>query len=191
MFAALVDPIRQQSHSWASHFLSPAGKQVILQSILTAVLAYTMSCFKLPAFLCKKIQSILTCFWWDDKPDTWKNVVGHLVFAYAPKGWRRPWFQRYWVVQWLSLSKDKQAHPPLFTISLCMHSIRKVLTGFLLYGVCFTDNVLAWLEMFQDTYHRCFVGISIAVEALAFRMSIPLQFLQVTLTSRCTWIYKS
>jgi len=28
-----------------------------------------MSCFKIPLSLCKRIQSILTRFWWDSKPD--------------------------------------------------------------------------------------------------------------------------
>ncbi|KAL9286214.1 hypothetical protein AtEden1_Chr4g0283521 [Arabidopsis thaliana] len=31
--------------------------------------SYAMMCFKLPASLCKQIQSVLTRFWWDSKPD--------------------------------------------------------------------------------------------------------------------------
>lgn len=31
-----------------------------------------MSCFKLPASLCKQIQSLLTRFWWDANPETRK-----------------------------------------------------------------------------------------------------------------------
>lgn len=38
----------------------------MLQSVLTPIPSYSMSCFKLPISLCKRIQSALTRFWWDD-----------------------------------------------------------------------------------------------------------------------------
>ncbi|KAG7537667.1 Ribonuclease H domain [Arabidopsis suecica] len=69
IFTSIVDRIRQRSHSWTSRFLSAAGKQILLKSVLAAMPLYAMSCFKLPLSLCKRIQSILTRFWWDDKPD--------------------------------------------------------------------------------------------------------------------------
>lgn len=72
IFAALVDRIRQRSHSWTTRFLSGAGKLVLLKSVLTALSTYFMSCFKLPVSLCKQIQSILTRFWWDASPSVKK-----------------------------------------------------------------------------------------------------------------------
>lgn len=69
IFASLVDRIRQKSHSWSSRFLSPAGKQVLLKSVFSSMPSYSTPCFKLPKSLCKQIQSLLTRFWWDDKPD--------------------------------------------------------------------------------------------------------------------------
>lgn len=68
IFSSIVDKIRQRAHSWSSRFLSGAGKQVLLKSILTAMPSYVMSCFKLPSSLCKQIQSVLLRFWWDEKP---------------------------------------------------------------------------------------------------------------------------
>lgn len=68
IFSSIVDKIRQRAHSWSSRFLSGAGKQVLLKSILTAMPSYAMSCFKLPSSLCKQIQSVLLRFWWDEKP---------------------------------------------------------------------------------------------------------------------------
>lgn len=44
----------------------------MLQSILSPVPSYSMTCFKLPGSLCKKIQSALTRFWWDDNSGTQK-----------------------------------------------------------------------------------------------------------------------
>ncbi|WZZ92349.1 hypothetical protein YC2023_120928 [Brassica napus] len=68
IFAALVDRIRQKSHSWTTRFLSGAGKMVLLKSVLAAMPSYSMSCFKLPNSLVKQLQSILTRFWWDLSP---------------------------------------------------------------------------------------------------------------------------
>lgn len=69
IFTGIGDRIRQRDLSWSSRFLSSAGKQVLLKSVLTSLPSYAMSCFKLPTSLCKWIQSVLTRFWWDDKPD--------------------------------------------------------------------------------------------------------------------------
>lgn len=45
IFTGLVDKVRQRSHSWTTRTLSGAGKQVLLQSVLSALPTYTMSCF--------------------------------------------------------------------------------------------------------------------------------------------------
>ncbi|CAA7018071.1 unnamed protein product [Microthlaspi erraticum] len=69
LFTAIVDRIRQKAASWSSRRLSIAGKLVMLKSVLSAMPTYTMSCFKLPQSLCKRIQSALTRFWWDSSPE--------------------------------------------------------------------------------------------------------------------------
>lgn len=78
----IVDRIRQKACSWSSKFLSLAGKVIMLKSVLAAMPSYTMSCFKLPNSLYKRIQSALTRFWWDDKMDkkkmcwvSWKKLT--------------------------------------------------------------------------------------------------------------------
>ena len=69
VFTGMVDNIRQRSQSWTIRFLSGAGKHVMLQSVLTSLPTYSMSTFKIPSSLCRRIQSILTTFWWDSSPD--------------------------------------------------------------------------------------------------------------------------
>jgi len=69
LFTAIVDRIKQRALSWSSRFLSSAGKLTMLKSVLSTMPTYTMSCFQLPLSLCKRIQSTLTRFWWDSKPD--------------------------------------------------------------------------------------------------------------------------
>ena len=69
LFSGVVDKIRQKACSLSTKRLSVAGKLVMLKSILAAMPTHTMSCFKLPMSMVKRIQSALTRFWWDSKPD--------------------------------------------------------------------------------------------------------------------------
>lgn len=69
LFSHIVDRIRQKAVNWSSKFLSQAGKMILLKAVLASMPTYTMSCFKLPAGLCKRIQSALTRFWWDKNID--------------------------------------------------------------------------------------------------------------------------
>lgn len=82
MFSMIVDRIKQRALSWSSRFLSSAGKLILLKSVLAAMPTYTMTCFKLPASLCKRIQSALTRFWWDSNSEkkkmcwiSWKKMT--------------------------------------------------------------------------------------------------------------------
>ncbi|XP_048633020.1 uncharacterized protein LOC125607204 [Brassica napus] len=72
IFAEIVDRIRQKAHGWTARYLSTAGKMVLLKTVLAVMPTYAMSCFKLPKSLCKQIQSVLTRFWWDAKPEVKK-----------------------------------------------------------------------------------------------------------------------
>lgn len=72
IFSSIVDKIKQKARGWSNKFLSSAGKMVMLQSVLSAVPSYSMTYFELPVSLCKRIQSTITRFWWDNNPDTKK-----------------------------------------------------------------------------------------------------------------------
>lgn len=65
LFASIVDRIKQKACGWSNRHLSAAGKLVMLQSVLTPIPSHSMSCFKLPVSLCKRIQSAFLRFWWD------------------------------------------------------------------------------------------------------------------------------
>ncbi|WZZ22713.1 hypothetical protein YC2023_124100 [Brassica napus] len=65
LFSSIVDRIKQKARGWTNKFLSTAGKLVMLQSVLSAIPSYPMTCFSLPVSLCKRIQSALTRYWWD------------------------------------------------------------------------------------------------------------------------------
>lgn len=65
MFASIVDRIQQRVVCYSSRQLSPTGKLTLLKPVLTAIPTFAMTCFLLPISLCKKIQSVMTLFWWD------------------------------------------------------------------------------------------------------------------------------
>ena len=67
LFASIVDRMQQKSLNWSNCFLSMAGKATMLQSVLSPLPNFAMTCFELPVSLCKRIQSVLTGFWWDLK----------------------------------------------------------------------------------------------------------------------------
>lgn len=66
LFASIVTRMKQTASGWSSRFLSTAGKMTMLQSVLSAIPAFAMSCFRLPVGLCNQIQSVLIRFWWDN-----------------------------------------------------------------------------------------------------------------------------
>lgn len=72
LFTAIVDRIRQRASSLSTRHLSKAGKLTMLKAVLTAIPTFSMSCFELPVSLCKRIQSVLTHFWWDTADGTKK-----------------------------------------------------------------------------------------------------------------------
>ena len=43
------------------------GKEALIKAVATAVLTYTMSCFKLPKKLCTEMNNAMCKFWWGQK----------------------------------------------------------------------------------------------------------------------------
>ena len=67
LFTSIVDKIKQKGSSWSNRFLSKVGKMTMIKSVLSPIPSHSMQCFKLPVSLCKRIQSAVTRFWWDDR----------------------------------------------------------------------------------------------------------------------------
>ncbi|CAA7019014.1 unnamed protein product [Microthlaspi erraticum] len=72
LFPLIVDCIRERAVNYSSQRLSAAGKLTLIKSVLSAIPTYSMSCFKIPVSLCKRIQFALTRFWWDQTPGVQK-----------------------------------------------------------------------------------------------------------------------
>lgn len=70
--SSTIDRIKQKASSWSNRYLSSAGKMVMLKSVLSPIPSFSMTCFKLPVSLCKRIQAELTRFFWDRHAGTRK-----------------------------------------------------------------------------------------------------------------------
>lgn len=88
LFASIVDKIKQRALSYSNMFLSTAGKAVMLQSVLSAIPSFAMTCFLLPVSLCKQIQSVFTRFWWDSTDGEKKICWISWDVLTLPKGMR-------------------------------------------------------------------------------------------------------
>lgn len=63
-FQFVVEQVKSQINPWYNQFLFPAGKEVMIKSILQAKPVFSMNCFLLPKTICDEINSLLSEFWW-------------------------------------------------------------------------------------------------------------------------------
>lgn len=62
----IKDRLLKFIHRWNNKELSPAGNEVLIKVVAAAILAYSMTCFKLPITLCNEISMVMGSFWWCD-----------------------------------------------------------------------------------------------------------------------------
>jgi hypothetical protein len=79
-FKGIKDWIWQCINGWKEKFLSHAGKEILLKSVIQAIPTYTMSVFRLPKTLCRDINSMMGRFWWghkeNDRKMSWMSWKG-------------------------------------------------------------------------------------------------------------------
>lgn len=80
-FQGLVDQVKARVSPWYNQYLSQAGKEVLIKSVLQSKPVFSMSCYLLPKTICDDINSVLSEFWWgknDDKKKiswvSWKRL---------------------------------------------------------------------------------------------------------------------
>ncbi|XP_042973065.1 uncharacterized mitochondrial protein AtMg00310-like [Carya illinoinensis] len=58
--------------NWKNKFLSSAGKEVLLKSVLQAIPSYAMGIFLLPTLITNSLNQLIRKFWWGYNEDTSK-----------------------------------------------------------------------------------------------------------------------
>jgi hypothetical protein len=79
-FAGIVGRVQKKLDDWNERFLSQAGKGVLSKAVVQAIPTYTMGVFQLPKTLCKRLNSLISRFWWGHKHNdaraTWMKWDG-------------------------------------------------------------------------------------------------------------------
>lgn len=64
IFSVLRDRIWKRINGWGEKTLSGAGWEVLIKAVLQSIPNYIMSCFELPLYLIRSLESAITNFWW-------------------------------------------------------------------------------------------------------------------------------
>ena len=64
LFAFLKERLQNRVNGWTGRWLSMGGKEVLIKSILSALLTYVMSNMLLPLETCENLASAIAQFWW-------------------------------------------------------------------------------------------------------------------------------
>ncbi|CAL8993088.1 unnamed protein product [Prunus brigantina] len=64
LFRSVKERVWHKVNGWQGKLLSKAGKEVLIKAVCQAIPSYSMSVFRMPAGLCREIESILAQFWW-------------------------------------------------------------------------------------------------------------------------------
>ncbi|XP_060960621.1 uncharacterized protein LOC133031198 [Cannabis sativa] len=64
IFGYFRDKVQKRIQSWDNKFLSRAGKEVLIKSVVQSLPAYTMNVFLIPVGICQDIEGAITKFWW-------------------------------------------------------------------------------------------------------------------------------
>jgi ribonuclease HI len=73
-FAYIKDRVWQRINSWSSKWLSKAGREVMIKSVLQAIPSYVMSLFQLPTTLIASIERMMNSFWWGHGRSTHRGI---------------------------------------------------------------------------------------------------------------------
>jgi hypothetical protein len=64
VFNFIQDRVWKKLKGWKEKFLSTAGREVLIKSVVQAIHTYVMSCFLLPMGLYEHIEGMISKFWW-------------------------------------------------------------------------------------------------------------------------------
>ncbi|XP_030479434.1 uncharacterized protein LOC115696684 [Cannabis sativa] len=62
-------------NSWDGKFLSYAGKEILLKTVIQSLPTYAMSVFLLPIGTCNEIEKLMASFWWKTKSSNGRGII--------------------------------------------------------------------------------------------------------------------
>ncbi|CAJ2637916.1 unnamed protein product [Trifolium pratense] len=73
-FNYIKDRVWRKINSWSSKYLSKAGLEVLIKSVLQAIPSYVMSIFLIPSSLIDAIEKMMNSFWWGHSGSNNKGI---------------------------------------------------------------------------------------------------------------------
>lgn len=64
VFGFLNEKVNNKVNSWTVRFLTKGGKEVMINSVASAMPNHVMSCYRLPKAVIRKITGAIAHFWW-------------------------------------------------------------------------------------------------------------------------------
>ncbi|XP_060965258.1 uncharacterized protein LOC133034228 [Cannabis sativa] len=71
----LKNKIINRINSWDGEFLSHAGKEILLKTVIQSLPTYAMSVFLIPLGICQDIEKIMANFWWKTKSSNGQGII--------------------------------------------------------------------------------------------------------------------
>lgn len=62
IFGQIKERIWKKMKGWKANYLSRAGKEVLIKSVIQSIPMYAMSCFKLPTTFCRELEQLMSRF---------------------------------------------------------------------------------------------------------------------------------
>lgn len=63
-FQDIIDRVQNKLQGWKANLLSQVGRTTLISSVLQALPLYSFSCFRIPEFVCNKLDEIVRSFQW-------------------------------------------------------------------------------------------------------------------------------
>ncbi|XP_060972488.1 uncharacterized protein LOC115720321 [Cannabis sativa] len=75
MLGFIKNKVIARINSWDGKFLSRAGKEILLKTVIQSLPTYAMSVFLLPLGTCKEIEKLMASFWWKTNSNKGRGII--------------------------------------------------------------------------------------------------------------------
>lgn len=77
IFSFIKEKAFRRLHGWRHKFLSRAGKEILLKSIVQGMPSYVMRVFLIPQLLCADLERMMNSFWWGKTSENNRGLRWH------------------------------------------------------------------------------------------------------------------
>ena len=75
---------------WKEKYISKAGREVFIKTVVQTILTYSMSIFRIPKVVCDGINSVLAKYWWgqtrNEKKKSTRSIRGNYAHLRIKEG---------------------------------------------------------------------------------------------------------